>query len=173
MPVLRLLALVAVVGLVGFAGAACATTVTGRGSLAAGVPTPGTSGSVTPSPSATSSEASTDSPTPTPSPTIDPIKTKERVTCVLVQSTIKSTNDRFNASKTREAQISVLKSAASSLAKTLKGSGLPRTDKILGLGNRIVTELNKVVKLAAQGGNPSTGPYNTLTTQFRTACLDL
>jgi len=173
MPVLRLLAVVAMVGLVGSAGAACSRTVAGRGTLAEGVVTPGPSGSATASPSATSSDATTDSPTPSPSPTVDPVKTKERVTCVLVQSTIKSTNDRFNASKTRESQIQVLKSASSVLAKTLNASGLPATDRILGLGKKIVTELNKIVKSAARGGNPSTGPYNTLTTQFRTACLDL
>jgi hypothetical protein len=101
------------------------------------------------------------------------VKTKERVTCVLVQATIKTTNDKFNAAKTRELQIRVLKSAAISIDRTLRQSGLDNRSRIHLLGRTILLELRKIVASAERGGNPSTGPYNTLTTRFRTACLNI
>jgi hypothetical protein len=180
MRVLRLLRLAAVAGLVGCA-AACATTIDGRGTIAEGVPTPGTSGSGAPTGSATGTPTQSPtvpgpgapSPAGSPSPTVDPVKTKERVTCVLVQATIKTTNDKFNAAKTRDLQISVLKAAATSIDRTLRRSGLDNTSRIHLLGRAILLELRRIVQAADRGGSPSTGPYNTLTTRFRTACLNI
>jgi hypothetical protein len=175
----RLVTAVVVVALAGVAAVACTATIDGRGTVAAGVLTPGATGSGSPSgsptdsPSGSPSGSRTDTPTPSPTRTVDPVKTKERVTCVLVQATIKSTNDAFNAAKTRDAQIKVLKSASTTIDKTLKASGLARTDKIFGLAAAILGQLRTIVASAEHGGNPSTGPYNTLTTRFRTACLDL
>jgi len=171
MRVLRLLAAVAVAGLVGSAAVACASTVDGRGTIAEGVVTPGTTESGAP----TGTPSPTDSPTPTesPSPTVDPVKAKERVTCVLVQATIKTTNDKFNAAKTRAQQVKVLKSAAASIDSTLKRSGLNNTSRVHLLGRSILLELRRIVQAAERGANPSTGAYNTLTTRFRTACLNI
>jgi hypothetical protein len=174
-PALRLLAAVAVAGLVGAGGVACSRAIDGRGAIAEGVATPGATGTPTGSPTGTPSGSPTNTPiaSPSTSPTVDPVKTKERVTCVLVQATIKSTNDAFNAAKTREAQLKVLTSAYGTIDKTLRASGLPGTDKIYVLARSVVTELRRIVSSAQHGGNPPTGPYNTLTTRFRTACLDL
>jgi hypothetical protein len=171
MRVLRLLTAVAVAGLVGAGVVACARTVDGRGTIAAGVVTPGTteSGSPTGTPSPTASPT----PSESPSPTVDPVKAKERVTCVLVQATVKTTNDKFNAAKTRAQQVKVLESAATSIDGTLKRSGLDNTSKVYLLGRAILVELRRIVQSAKRGGNPTTGPYNTLTTRFRTACLNI
>jgi hypothetical protein len=177
MRALRLLTVVAALGLLGTGVVACSTTVNGKGSLAEGVVTPGPTDSASPTATPTSSPTGspTESPSTTvsPSPTIDPVKTKERVTCVLVQATVKTTNDKFNAAKTRPTQIQVLKSASIQVDGTLKRSGLPPSDRIFLLGRAILLELRKIVQAAEHGGNPSTGPYNTLTTRFRTACLDI
>jgi hypothetical protein len=172
-PPLRLLAAVAVVGLVGAGGVACSRTIDGRGAIAEGVVTPGPTGTATPTDTPNGSPTTTRAASPSSTPTVDPVKTKERVTCVLVQATIKSTNDTFNAAKTRDAQLKVLTSAYGTIDKTLRASGLPSTDKIYVQARAISTELKKIVTLAKRGGRPSTGPYNTLTTRFRTACLDL
>jgi hypothetical protein len=173
MRVLRLLGILALLGLIGSGAVACSKTVDGRGAIAEGVVTP--SASPTDSPTPTESPTDTVSPTPTesPTPSVDPVKTKERVTCVLVQATIKSTNDKFNQAKNRGAQIRVLQSAAITVDGTLNRSGLPKNDRIFVLGRAILLELRKIVQGAQRGGNPSTGPYNTLTTRFRTACLDI
>ncbi len=175
MRVRRLLTAVVVLGLLGSGAVACSKTVDGRGTIAEGVVTSGPTGSPSPTDSPTSSPSPTDSPSPTasPTPTVDPVKTKERVTCVLVQATVKSTNDKFNAAKSRDAQIKVLQSASISVNNTLNHSGLPTGDRIFVLGRAILLELRRIVRGAGRGGNPSTGPYNTLTTRFRTACLDI
>src|SRR6266516_2775066 len=159
----RLVTAVVVVALAGVAAVACTATIDGRGTVAAGVLTPGATGSGSPSasptasPSGSPSGSRTDTPTPSPTRTVDPVKTKERVTCVLVQATIKSTNDAFNAAKTREAQLKVLTSAYGTIDKTLRASGLPSTDKVYVLARSVVTELKKIVSLAQRGKTPSTG----------------
>jgi hypothetical protein len=174
---LRLLGVVAAAALVASAAGGCATTVDGRGTLANGVVTPGTtrSGSPAGSPGPTRSPSPTHPPSPSrsPTPTVDPVKTKERVTCVLVQATIKTTNDKFNAARSRELQIKVLKSAVASIDRTLRQSGLTDSSLVYRTGRAILLELRKIVGSAERGGNPSTTPYNTLTTRFRTACLNI
>jgi hypothetical protein len=169
MRVRRLLIVIMALSLVGSAAAACSTTIAGRGALAEGVSTPGPTDSGSPTASPTVSP----SPTASPTPTVDPVKAKERVTCILVQSTIKATNDKFNAAKKRNEQIRLLKTAATSVDGTLDRSGLPSSSKVLQLGRAIQSELRKIVTSAERGGNPSTTPYNTLTARFRSTCLEI
>jgi hypothetical protein len=175
MRALRLLAVVAALGLLGYGAAACSKTIDGKGTIAAGVTAGPTTDEPTPTDTPTPTDSPTESPTTTASPsrTVDPVKTKERVTCVLVQATIKTTNDKFNDAKNRETQIRILKSGAISIDGTLKRSGLNNSSRIFVLGRAILLELRRIVSGAERGGNPSTGPYNTLTTRFRTACLDI
>jgi len=173
MRVRRLLTVITALSLAGSGTAACTTTVAGHGVLAEGVTTPGPTDSGSPTDSPT--ESPTDSPSPTvpPTPTVDPVKAKERVTCLLVQATIKTTNDKFNAAKRRNEQIRLLKSAAASIDGMLDRSGLPTSSKVLRLGRAIQAELSKIVSSAERGGNPSTTPYNALTTRFRSTCLEI
>jgi len=172
MLVRRLLIVITALSLAGSGTAACATTVAGRGMLAEGVVTPGPTGSGSPTGSPTASPVGSPSPTVSPTPTVDPVKAKERVTCLLVQATIKTTNDKFNAAKRNE-QIRLLKTAAASIDSTLDRSGLPRSSKVLRLGRAIQGELHKIVTSAEQGGSPSTTLYNTLTTRFWSTCLQI
>jgi hypothetical protein len=167
MRVIRVLSLAAAAGLLGLGAGACVSTVTGQATLAADAAQPsGTPGTTDPP---------TDSPSPTdlPTPTVDPVKTKEQVTCVLIQATVKTTNDKFNAAKTRESQITILGGGASGVLNGLRRSGLARTDRIYVLGSGIYNELRKLVSSAQHGSSPSTTPYNNATNKFRTACLSL
>jgi hypothetical protein len=154
---------------------ACVSTVTGTGRFAAGGPT--STGLPTGDPSTTpGTDPSTDpstTPAPPPTPTVDPVKTKEQVTCVLVQASVKSTNDKFNAAKTRDQQLSILRSGRITVKTNLDRSGLPKTDRILAAGASIYTELTKLIQGAQSGSSPSTSPYNNATNRFRTACLSL
>jgi hypothetical protein len=173
MRVIRILSLAAA-GLLGLGTAACVSTVTGRATIAADAgQQAGPSGtpSTTDSPSASASEDP--SPTDSPTPTVDPVKVKEQVTCVLIQATVKTTNDKFNAAKTRETQITILGGGASGVLNGLRRSGLARNDRIFVLGSGIYNELRKLVSSAQHGSSPSTAPYNNATNKFRTACLSL
>jgi hypothetical protein len=176
MRVRRLLAVITALSLVG-SGVACATTTAGRGVLADDVPTPGPTDSASPTgaptDSPTVSPTGSPSPTASPTPTVDPVETKERATCVLVQATIRTTNDKFNAATRRNEQIRLLKTAATSIDGMLGRSGLPSSSEVLQLGRAIVGELRKIVSSAERGGNPSTTRYNTLTARFRTTCLEI
>ena len=173
MRVLRFLSLAAVAGLVG-AATGCSTTVSGRGVFADGTggPTPSGTAPDTASPTASPASASP-TPTPTPSPTIDPLKMKRQITCVLVQANVKSVNDRFNAAKSRNAQITILRSGVSTIDASLRRSQLPKADGVYTAGGRISAELRTLVTSASRGGQPSTGPYNTATTRFQNLCKSL
>ena len=171
MRVLRFLALAAVAGLVG-AATGCSTTVSGRGVFADGTGLPTPSGTPPDTASPTASPASP-TPTPTPSPTIDPLKMKRQITCVLVQANVKSVNDRFNAAKSRNAQITILRSGVSTIDASLRRSQLPKADGVYTAGGRISAELRTLVTSASRGGQPSTVPYNTATTRFRKLCMSL
>jgi hypothetical protein len=175
MRVIRVVSLAVAAGLFSAAVVGCATTVSGRGTLAADASRPTRTGGPTDSPSATSSgdPTPTDTPTETPTPTVDPVKTKEQVTCVLIQATVKTTNDKFNAAKTREAQVSILRSGVNGVSGGLARSGLARNDRIFVLGAGILNELRRLVTSANRGASPSTTPYNNATNRFRTACLSL
>jgi hypothetical protein len=163
----------------GLGSAACVSTVTGTGSFAAGGPTPTGGGTPTSTDQPTTSgstDPSTDPGTTTavpPTPTVDPVKTKEQVTCVLVQASVKTTNDKFNAAKTRDQQVSILRGGRGTVRSNLDKSGLPRADRIYTAGTGIFNELTKLVQAAEKGASPSTTPYNNATNRFRTACLSL
>jgi len=169
MRVTRLVTLGAAAALIGAGILGCSVTVAGRGTLAAGAPAP----SITDSASTSVEPSDSPTPTPTPSPTPDPTKTREQVTCVLIQAAVKSTNDRFNAAKTRDAQITILRSGVSAVDGALKRSKLRGNNNIYILGAKILQELRKLVTAAVRGGSPSTAPYNAATTRFRTACVNL
>lgn len=178
MRVIRILGLAVMAGAVGLASAACVSTVSGHATAASdlqptGLPT-GT-GSTSPTDTASPTDDPTGSPTPSdpPTPTVDPVKTKEQVTCVLIQATVKTTNDKFNAAKTRETQVSILSGGRNGVLANLGKSGLPHNDRIYVLGAGIYTELRRLVSGALSGGSPSTTPYNNATNKFRTACLSL
>lgn len=171
MRVIRVVSLVAAAGLFGTATVACVSTVSGQATLAADAARPTVTSGPTDSP--TGSPTGDPSPTDPPSPTVDPVKTKEQVTCVLIQATVKSTNDKFNAAKTRDAQIGILRSGVNGVQGGLSRSGLPRSDRIYQLASAILTELRKLVTSANRGASPSTTPYNNATNKFRTACLSL
>jgi hypothetical protein len=175
MRAIRLLTLSVALGLLGGGAVACAKPIDGKGTLAEGVVTPGPTGAPADSPTESPAPSPTGSapPSTSPSPTADQVKTKERVTCVLVQATIKTTNDKFNSAKSRKAQLQVLSSGAASIGGTLKRSGLNYRSHVFAAGWAVLLELRRIVQGAQRGGNPSTGPYNTLTTRFRTACLDI
>jgi hypothetical protein len=171
MRAIRVLSLAAVAALLGLGTVACVSTVAGRATVAAdAAQQTGTPGSTDPP---TSSPTTDPSPTDPPTPTVDPVKTKEQVTCVLIQATVKTTNDKFNAAKTRESQITILGGGASGVLNGLRRSGLARTDRIYVLGSGIYNELRKLVANAKKGASPSTTPYNNATNKFRTACLSL
>jgi hypothetical protein len=169
MRVIRVVSLAAVAGLLGLGVAACVSTVSGQATLAADATKPTLTTGPTDSPTSTGVPSPTDPPTPT----VDPVKTKEQVTCVLLQATVKTTNDKFNAAKSRETQIGILRSGVNGVQGGLSRSGLPRTDRIYVLGSGILTELRKLVTNANRGASPSTTPYNNATNKFRTACLSL
>lgn len=171
MRAIRLPILATAAVLLGALAAGCATTVAGTGSLAEGVPTPSIDPTSSDSPSAT--DTPSDTPSPTATPTVNPVKTKEQVLCVVVQATVKSTNDRFNAAKSRELQINILRSGAIGTDSALKRSGLTAQDRIYVLGSNVLHALQKLINAANHGGAPSTGPYNAATTRFRTGCASL
>jgi hypothetical protein len=167
MRVARVLAALVAAGVAGAVVAGCGTEVAGTGTLAEEAQaTPSASGSASPTddPSA--------SPT-TPTPTVDPTLAKERVTCVQVQASIRTTNNRFNDAKSRERQISVFSAGATSIERHLMASRLPRTDKIYVQGAAVLGEMRKVLTAARAGGSPSTDPYNRATARFSTACAAL
>jgi hypothetical protein len=171
----RLPLLATVAALVSALTAGCATPVAGKGSLAAGVPTPSlspTSGDA-PSSTAAPTETASDTPSPTDTPTVNPTKTKEQLLCVLTQATVKTTNDRFNVAKTREQQLSILRSGASGVSGHLRRSGLTNKDRIFALAANVLLQLQKLINTANRGGSPSTAPYNAATTRFRTGCASL
>jgi hypothetical protein len=172
MRVIRPISFAVLAGALALGGVACSKTVSGHASAA---PDLNVTGLPTPTDSPTASPSTTeDSPTPDPpSPTVDPIKTKEQVTCVLIQATVKSTNDKFNAAKTRETQIGILTAGRNNVLSGLGKSGLPHNDRIYVAGAGIYNELRRLVSSAKAGSSPSTTPYNNATTKFRTACLSL
>jgi hypothetical protein len=172
MRVIRVVSLAAAAGLLGSTAVACVSTVSGRATLAADAQPSGPAGP-TDSPTGTATPTDDPSPTDTPTPTVDPVKTKEQVTCVLIQATVKTTNDKFNAAKTREAQIGILRGGVNGVQGGLSRSGLARNDRIYVLGGGILNELRKLVTNANRGASPSTTPYNNATNKFRTACLSL
>ncbi len=169
MRVARVLAALLATGVAGAVAAGCGTEVAGSGTLAedALASPPSASGSASPTddPSA--------SPIPSPTPTVDQTVAKERVTCVLVQASIRTTNDRFNAAKSRERQIAALSSGATSIDRHLEASRLPRTDKIYAQGAAVLGEMRRLVTAAGRGGSPSTDPYNQASARFSTACAAL
>lgn len=171
MRVIRLLSFAVVAGVLGLGSAACVSTVAGTATAAPDLQTGGPTGTGAPTGSATP----TGDPTPTdpPTPTVDPVKTREQVTCVLIQATVKSTNDKFNAAKTRETQISILSGGRNNVLSGLGKSGLPHNDRIYVAGAAIYNELRRLVANARAGSSPSTTPYNNATNKFRTACLSL
>jgi cytoskeletal protein RodZ len=171
MRVIRVVSIAVVTGLLGLGAAACVSVVGGQATLAADATKPTATASGTDTP--TASPTVDPSPTDPPSPTVDPVKTKEQVTCVLIQATVKTTNDKFNAAKSRDAQIGILRSGVNGVQGGLSRSGLPRNDRIFILGNGILTELRRLVTSANRGASPSTTPYNNATNKFRTACLSL
>ncbi|MEN3361245.1 MAG: hypothetical protein V7637_5227 [Mycobacteriales bacterium] len=173
MRVIRILSLVAVAGLLGLGNAACVSTVSGHATAASDLQSPGGLPTGTDSPTDTASPSGDPTPTDPPSPTPDPVKTKEQVTCVLVQATVKSTNDKFNAAKTRDTQVGILTGGRNGVQANLTKSGLAHSDRIYVLGSGIYNELRKLVSSAKAGGSPSTTPYNNATNKFRTACLSL
>lgn len=170
------LAAVAVAG-AALTGAACTAQVDGHGTLAAGAPpTLFPSGSASPSgspagsPAASPSASAAGSPTASPRPSAAAVEAKRRLTCVLVQATVRSTNDRFNAAKSRASQISILRAGVDSLGKHLGRSGLARQDKIYAASAGVRTELTKLVTAANEGASPSTAPYNAATRRLTGAC---
>ncbi len=114
--------------LVGGGAVACATTVEGNGSIAAGVvtssptPSPSDTGPSSDSPSPTDSATPTEtSSSPTPSPSTNPVVVRQRVLCVLEQASITSINNQFNKTKDRAAQVRVLGTGVT----TIKGPPQP------------------------------------------------
>lgn len=160
----------ALVAAVLFAGtASCATTIDGTGTLAADVPT-GTAAAPTGS---SAPEPSSAAPAPDPataSPTSDPLVVKERLLCVLERSAIASINRRFNDSKNRAAQLTILRSGATTIKGHLTRSGLPSGDKVRHSGQGVLDQLTRLVSAANAGGSPSTKPYNSATESFQKVC---
>lgn len=151
---------------------ACATTVEGSGSIAAGVVTAGPSGSGSPSPTG-GSPTPTSTPTPTtpaPTPTTNPVTTKQRLLCVLEQASIVSINSQFNKTKDRTAQIGVLRTGATTIRGHISRSGLPASDKVRRPAQSVLDQLDRLVANASGGGSPSTAPYNAATKNLQTAC---
>src|SRR5918993_2251541 len=171
MRVLRLAVLLLVAAAVGAGVVGCSRTVAGTGTLAEGVTT--TSPSPSRSSSRSSSPSPTDSPGPTPSPTgssspgstpsttADPVTVRRRTLCVLERASIASINSQFNEAKSRDAQISVLRTGSTTITGHLKRSGLPGSDRIYAYGKAVQSQLNNLVRIAQAGGSPSTAPYNT------------
>ena len=153
-----------VVGLVPVLATGCTAQIAGQGVAAEGAALSASTASSDPS------DSSTTSPAPAATPTVDPAEVNERLACVLTQATIRATNDRFNAAKTRAAQLTILKSGANTLRGHLRVSKLPGKDKIQVAATAVLTELNKLIAAANRGHSPSTTPYNTATTRLATAC---
>ena len=149
--------------------AACATTIEGTGTLAADVPT----GSPTAPADSSAPVPTTSAPTPDPttaSPTADPVVVKQRLLCVLERSAIASVNSRFNKSKDRATQLSILRSGASTIKGHLTRSGLPSADRVRRSGQGVLDQLTRLVSAATSGASPTTKPYNTATESFQKVC---
>jgi len=101
---------------------------------------------------------------------VDPVTARRRVLCVLERASITSINSQFNKAKTRDAQIRVLRSGSATITGQLQRSKLPSSDRIYAYGKAVLSQLNNLVRVAQAGGSPSTGPYNTATTNFQKAC---
>jgi hypothetical protein len=157
---------------------ACATTITGTGSIAADVVTNGP----TPSADAGDPSESTDpddgddqggsaSPSPSePSPTVNSVQVRERALCVLERAAITTINTTFNKAKQRTQQVQILKQGAATIAGQVSRSGLPTSDTVLRAGKGVQTQLSKLSAAASAGQSPSTGPYNTATQNFQKVC---
>jgi len=156
------------------AGAGCATTIEGTGTIAEGVVTGAPTGAPTESPTGSGTPEPTGSSDPTtttaPSPTADPVLIRQRLLCVLERASITSINSQFNKTKNRDTQIRVLRTGATTITGHLQRSQLPAGDKIRKPGQAVVDQLNRLVRGASSGGNPSTDPYNKATRSFQTAC---
>ncbi len=162
----RLLATVAALTLAGVGAAGCGQTVSGHGTLAAGV---ATAAPTTSAPARTTIPA----PSPQPRPTVDPTRSREQVTCLLVEATIRNTNDRFNKAASRSDQVSILQRGAATLGTQLHSSRLPGSDRVVAAGAAVVAELNKLVNSAKAGRSPSTTPYNNAASRVTATCGSL
>ena len=172
MRLLRLPVLVLAV-LVGAGVVGCSTTIEGTGTLAEGVITAGPTRTTTGSPTTTSAEPTeTSLPTrpPPPPPTTNPISLKRRVLCAVEQAAIASINRRFIQARSRDAQVTVLRSGAVTISGQLARSGLPGSDRIYRYGLAVLTELKLLIRAATSGANPSTNPYNVASKNFQKAC---
>ena len=157
-------------------GAGCATTIEGRGSVAEGVVTVAPTGTATPDPSGSQDPSGSPDPsetTPAPTPTADPNLVRQRLLCVLERASITSINTQFNKTKSRDVQIRVLRTGATTISGHLRRSGLPAGDKIRKPGQGVLDQLNKLVRDAGSGGAPSPAPYNQATQRFQVACSAL
>ena len=95
---------------------------------------------------------------------------KQRLLCVLERASITSINSQFNKTKSRDAQIRVLRTGVTTIKGHLSRSGLPAGDKIRKPGQAVLDQLDKLVQDAGGGGSPSTMPYNQATQRFQQAC---
>ena len=173
-------ALVAMAILVGGGAVACAATVEGNGSIAAGVvtssptPSPSDTGPSSDSPSPTDSATPTESSSsPTPSPSTNPVVVRQRVLCVLEQASIASINNQFNKTKDRAAQVRILGTGVTTIKGHLSRSGLPAGDRIRKSGQAVASQLDAFYKGATGGGSPSTARYNKASKDFQTACTTI
>jgi hypothetical protein len=159
--------------------ASCATSIEGSGSLASDVVTGG------PTPTATSDDPTedptedptgdptSDSPTPdptTPAPTANPVAIREKALCVLERAAISTINSQFNKSTSRDAQIQILHTGATTIRGQISRSGLPGTDGIRRTGQGVLDQLDRLATDASGGGSPSTNAYNVATQKFQKAC---
>lgn len=166
----RLPVLLAAAALLG-GGVACSAAIDGTGSPAAGLVTPGPTG--TGAPTATSGPTETSpppSPTAAPTPTTNTVTVRQRLLCVLERAAITSTNSQFNKSKDRAVQIRVLRAGAATISGHLSRSGLPADDRVRRPGQSVLDQLNRLVRTATGGSTPSTAPYNLATRNFQKAC---
>jgi hypothetical protein len=158
--------------------AACATTITGSGSIAADVVTNGPTASAdagdpgdSTDPNGGDDQGGSGSPTPSAaSPTVKSVQVRERALCVLERAAITTVNTTFNKSKQRSQQVQILKQGAATIASQLSRSGLPASDTVLRAGKGVQTQLSKLSAAASAGQSPSTGPYNTATQNFQKVC---
>ena len=151
-------------------GVGCATTIEGRGTVAEGVVTVAPTGTATPDPTGSADPSET---TPAATPTSDATLVRQRLLCVLERASITSINTQFNKTKSRDVQIRVLRTGATTISGHLRRSGLPAGDKIRKPGQGVLDQLNKLVKDATSGGTPSPTPYNQATQRFQVACSAL
>lgn len=154
-------------------GAGCATTIEGRGSVAEGVVTVAPTATATPDPSGSPDPSEPSETTPAPTPTANPTLVRQRLLCVLERASITSINTQFNKTKSRDVQIRVLRTGATTISGHLRRSGLPAGDKIRKPGQGVLDQLNKLVRDASGGGTPSPTPYNQATQRFQVACSAL